>query len=87
MQTANFPFSLHADQYMAALGVLYRNICRNPKRASAKADLAHFHAAKEHLERDLFRGNYESSVASIFKELFGDMLSSAERFLNSNVTA
>lgn len=78
MIVTNSFHSLHADQYMAALGVLYRNICRYPRRVSTKIDIALFHAAKVHIERDLFCGDIRTSIAPIFKELFHGMLCSVE---------
>ncbi|VUC25663.1 unnamed protein product [Clonostachys rosea] len=79
--------SLHADRYMAALAILYRNICHYPRRLSTKTDLALFHTAKEHVERDLFYGDLGASVAPMFKEVFDGMLSCVEQLTSVNTAA
>ena len=69
---------------MAALAVIYRNIFKQPGRISARADLEHFRAGKIYLERDLFHRSSEATLGGTMRNLFDNMLESAERLLGSD---
>jgi len=58
---------------MAAMAVLYRNICRNPLHLAARADLEHLRACKLHLERD----TPHNVTGPSLKALFDYMVTSA----------
>ncbi|KAF2691212.1 hypothetical protein K458DRAFT_412519 [Lentithecium fluviatile CBS 122367] len=72
-----FPLSFPPDQYAAALAILYRNICRNPKHVATRVDLEYFRACKLHLERDVYPGY----IVALFGDLLNDMLCSIEKLL------
>ncbi|KAF2870917.1 fungal-specific transcription factor domain-containing protein [Massariosphaeria phaeospora] len=69
--------SFQADQYIAALAILYRNICRNPAHVATRVDLGYFRACKLHLERDVYPGY----LVAGFGGLMNDMLCSVEKLL------
>ncbi|KAH7417766.1 fungal-specific transcription factor domain-containing protein [Cadophora sp. MPI-SDFR-AT-0126] len=71
------PISFQTDYYMAAIAVLYRGIFKQPQSLSAKTDLEYFRAGKIHLVRDI----HEMNLSSTLRNLFDEMLASAEALL------
>ena len=54
---------------MAAMGVLYRNICRNPSSFSARTDLEYLRVGKTHLYRDAPSAVLGPALRGVFDEM------------------
>ncbi|RSL39572.1 hypothetical protein CEP53_013960 [Fusarium sp. AF-6] len=72
--TKIFMFGFQTTNYMAALGVLYRSISKDPLSFSARADLEHLRAGKMHLDRDIPRNTAGHALMALFE----NMLSTAQ---------